>query len=82
MSLLYLLKYYNILVVLYFFLYWTCHRVFFCLRFDEMRLSVSYEFYMKDILRTYRIFVKSFKSALLFICVYAMNDTEGIVQEL
>ena len=44
-----------------------------------MRLSISYEFYIKDILKTYRRFVKSFNFALLFICLYAMNDTEGVI---
>ena len=57
-------------------------QVLLCLRFDEMRLSISYEFYMKDILKTYRMFMKSFNSTLFFICSYVMNDTEGLVQDL
>ena len=63
-------------------MYGLCPKVFLCLRFDEMRLSISLEFYMKDILKTYKMFMKNFDSALLFICLYAMNNTEGFVQDL
>ena len=63
-------------------MYGTCPKVLLCLRIDEMRLSISYEFYMEEILKTMQIFVKSFDSALLFICMYAMNNTNGLVQHL
>ena len=47
-----------------------------------MRLSISSKFYMKEVLETYRMFMKSFNSALLLICLYAMNDTKGFLQDL
>ena len=55
-----------------------CPKVFLCLRFDEMRHNISYEFYLKDTLKTYRMFVKSINSALLFICLYAMKMRKGL----
>ena len=68
-------------VVLYFDVL-TMYQVFLCLRFDDMRLSISYGFYIKNILKEYSNFVKSFNYALLSIYVYAMNDTKGFVQDL
>ena len=47
-----------------------------------MRLSISYGFYMLEIFKDYPNVVKSFNSALLFIYVYAMSDTKGLVQDL
>ena len=63
-------------------MYGSCPKVHLCLRFDEMILSISYKFYIKDILNAYRVFVKSFNSVLLFICLYAMKDKKGFVQDL
>ena len=61
---------------------WVMSQVFLCLIFDEIRLSISYEFYMKDIYKDLQNVVKSFNSVLLFICLYATKDTEGLVQDL
>ena len=47
-----------------------------------MGLSISYVFRMKEFLIDYLNVVKSFNSALLFIYVYVMNDTKGLVQVL
>ena len=69
-------------VVLNSIVYRLCSKEFLCIRFDEIRLRISYEFYMKDILKTYRMSMKNFISALLFICLYAMNDIERLVQDL
>ena len=63
-------------------LYGKCPCIFLSLRFDDMRLCISYGIYIKDILKDYSNVVKKFYFALLFIYVYAMNDTDGLVQDL
>ena len=60
-------------VVLISIVYGRCAKVLLCLRIDEMRLCISYKFYTNDILKKYRMFVKCFNSALLFIRLYMMN---------
>ena len=70
------------LLVLSSFLYWSYPKVLTCLRFDEMRNSIYYEFYMKYILKTYRIILRRFIFALLFIYLYSINNTEGLVPDL
>ena len=48
--------------------------------FDDMRLNISYVFYMKDIFKDYSNVLKSINTALLFINVYAINDMKGLVK--
>ena len=61
---------------------WVVSQVLLSQGFDKMRLSISYGFYMNDFLKDYLNVVKSFNSALLFICIYAMNDMKGLVEDL
>ena len=70
------------LVVLISIMYGPCPKVLLCLWYDEMRFSISYEFYLKEFLNTYIMFTKSINFVQHFICLYAMNDTKGFVQDL
>ena len=52
------------------------------LRLIDVTLCISYAFYMKEVLEDHSHVVKIFNSELLFIHVYAMNNTVELVQTL
>ena len=71
-----LLKFCNRLTSFIFRLYGSCPKYILSLRFDDMRLSILYGFYLKEVSEEYSHVVKIFNSALIFIYSYAMNDTK------
>ena len=51
-----------------FFYVWTVSHIFLRLRFDDMKLSISYVFYMQDILKDYSNVLNVLNLHYFFIC--------------